>query len=100
MTAAPPRNGRRGAAGLILAPVRSQRTARPPAYTTAMDSWKEEDRMVELVFGDVRRIVLGLLFVVAFGWMAALVMPGADEHGNYRWQEQVAQTVEMVPPRP
>lgn len=34
--------------------------------------------MSELIFEDLRRILLGLLFVIAFGWMAAQVIPGAD----------------------
>lgn len=32
--------------------------------------------MVGQIFDDVRRILLGLLFFVAFGWMAAQVLPG------------------------
>lgn len=45
--------------------------------------------MNELIFEDVRRIVLGLLFVVAFGWMAAQVVPGDDGAP----QQQMAQLV-------
>ncbi len=56
--------------------------------------------MVEAVFDDLRRIVLGLLFVVAFGWMAALVFPGAAVDGTSGGQ-QVAQAGGGVsPPRP
>lgn len=29
-----------------------------------------------LILDDIRRIVLGCLFVTAFGWMAAQVLPG------------------------
>ncbi len=45
--------------------------------------------MVGVVFDDVRRMVLGLLFVVAFGWMAAELVPGAEP--GYGSMQQVAQ---------
>lgn len=32
--------------------------------------------MTEQILDDVRRILLGLLFVIAFGWMAAQLVPG------------------------
>lgn len=56
--------------------------------------------MVGRIFDDVRRILLGLLFFVAFGWMAAQVLPGqmSDRAG-----QQVAQLdlrVDVVPPKP
>ncbi len=54
--------------------------------------------MVGQIFDDVRRILLSLLFVLAFGWMAAQVLPGqlADTH-----RPQLAQApAELVPPRP
>ncbi|MBC7953301.1 MAG: hypothetical protein H7Z12_15955 [Rhodospirillaceae bacterium] len=35
--------------------------------------------MAGLIFDDVRRILMGLLFVIAFGWMAAQVLPGAAD---------------------
>ncbi|MGE5546158.1 MAG: hypothetical protein ACM33T_04630 [Solirubrobacterales bacterium] len=35
--------------------------------------------MAEVAFEDVRRIVLGVLFVVAFGWMGAQILPGQPE---------------------
>jgi acyl CoA:acetate/3-ketoacid CoA transferase beta subunit len=35
--------------------------------------------MLAVIFDDVRRMVLGLLFVVAFGWMAAQLLPGSPE---------------------
>ena len=38
--------------------------------------------MVGMIFDDVRRILLSLLFVIAFGWMAAQVMPGATKDGD------------------
>jgi hypothetical protein len=43
--------------------------------------------MVAVVFEDLRKILLCLLFVVAFGWMAAHLLPGVG-HGD-GW-EQVA----------
>lgn len=54
--------------------------------------------MVAVIFDDVRRILLGLLFVIAFGWMAAQVIPGAakdDVSGA-----QVAFVGAVVPPHP
>lgn len=35
--------------------------------------------MTNVIFDDVRRILLGLLFVIAFGWMAAQIVPGGAE---------------------
>jgi hypothetical protein len=52
--------------------------------------------MNEMIFDDLRRIVLGLLFVVAFGWMAAQVVPGGDG----AMSQQVAASGEVIPPRP
>lgn len=52
--------------------------------------------MAEVIYDDVRRIVLGLLFVVAFGWMAAQLVPGTTESVV----EQVALSGDMVPPQP
>ncbi|MDA8231010.1 MAG: hypothetical protein M0006_06705 [Magnetospirillum sp.] len=54
--------------------------------------------MVGLIFEDVRRIVLGLLFVVAFGWVAALVLPG-EHQGEARWQ-QMASAGDVIAPQP
>lgn len=57
-----------------------------------------EDDMTGQIFDDVRRILLSLLFVLAFGWMAAQVLPGqlaATAH------PQLAEApAELVPPRP
>lgn len=55
--------------------------------------------MVGQIFDDIRRILLSLLFVVAFGWMAAQVIPGQVAGGGPGVQ-QVALDVDMVPPRP
>ncbi|MBI5164510.1 MAG: hypothetical protein HY985_11485 [Magnetospirillum sp.] len=52
--------------------------------------------MSEVLVDDLRRVVLGLLFVVAFGWMGAQVLPGHD--GNE--SDQVAFSVDVVPPQP
>lgn len=52
--------------------------------------------MNEMIFEDLRRIVLGLLFVVAFGWMAAQVVPGGDGAAG----PQLAASAELVQPRP
>lgn len=52
--------------------------------------------MVGVVFDDVRRMVLGLLFVVAFGWMAAELVPGTDGSGPM----QVALSGDVIPPHP
>lgn len=49
--------------------------------------------MSEMIFEDLRRILLGLLFVIAFGWMAAQVVPGAD--GTL--PQQIALAAEDVP---
>ncbi|CAA7620402.1 hypothetical protein [Magnetospirillum sp. UT-4] len=35
--------------------------------------------MTDLFFEDLRRIVLTLLFLVAFGWVAAQMLPGPAE---------------------
>lgn len=35
--------------------------------------------MVEKIFDDVRHVLLSMLFVISFGWMAAQVVPGAIE---------------------
>lgn len=35
--------------------------------------------MAGVIFDDVRRVLLGVLFVTAFGWMAAQVVPGAEQ---------------------
>lgn len=51
--------------------------------------------MNEIIFEDARRIVLGMLFVVAFGWMAAEVVPGADAPAP----QQIAQDADFVPPK-
>lgn len=57
--------------------------------------------MVGLIFDDVRRILLGLLFVIAFGWMAAQVMPGAAKDAQVA-SVQMAFGSErvVVPPHP
>jgi hypothetical protein len=57
--------------------------------------------MVGQIFDDVRRVLLSLLFVVAFGWMAAQVLPGQLDGG--RGGAQVAELnvgADVVPPRP
>jgi hypothetical protein len=54
--------------------------------------------MVTQIFDDVRRILLSLLFVVAFGWMAAQVVPGGEP--GARPSAQVAQAGDVVPPHP
>jgi hypothetical protein len=61
----------------------------------------EDYEMVGQIFDDVRRMLLGLLFLVAFGWMAAQVLPGQLE-GNDRHPQvaQLALNADMVPPRP
>ncbi|MGE5503851.1 MAG: hypothetical protein ACM31L_05460 [Actinomycetota bacterium] len=46
--------------------------------------------MVGVVVDDLRRIVLALLFVVAFGWMAAHLLPGTHGDG---WEQVAAQPV-------
>lgn len=51
--------------------------------------------MTEMIFDDVRRILLGLLFVVAFGWMGAQVIPGEQPVA-----QELAATVDVVPPKP
>lgn len=56
--------------------------------------------MVGRVFDDVRRILLGLLFFVAFGWMAAQVLPGQLPDGAGQQVAQIDLRVEMVPPKP
>jgi hypothetical protein len=64
---------------------------------------KQTDRVNEMAgygLDEARRAVLGLLFVVAFGWMAAQILPGNDgEHGDHRWQ-QVAAAGYVIPPQP
>jgi len=54
--------------------------------------------MVGQIFDDVRRILLSLLFVVAFGWMAAQIIPGAEPARS--GVAQIALAGEMVPPQP
>lgn len=54
--------------------------------------------MVGLIFDDVRRILLGLLFVIAFGWMAAQILPGIAKDGDVG--AQVALSGDVVPPHP
>lgn len=54
--------------------------------------------MVGMIFEDLRRLLLSLLFVIAFGWMAAQIMPGAAEGGDTG--AQVAFTGDVVPPHP
>lgn len=44
--------------------------------------------MVGPILDDVRRVLLSLLFVISFGWMAAQVVPGAAEAGM---EPQIAQ---------
>lgn len=57
--------------------------------------------MVGQIFDDVRRILLSLLFVVAFGWMAAQVLPGQMANSGAGAQlAQLEQSGNMVPPRP
>lgn len=57
--------------------------------------------MVGQIFDDIRRILLSLLFVVAFGWMAAQVIPGQVAGGGPGVQTaQIALAADMVPPRP
>jgi hypothetical protein len=65
--------------------------------------------MVGRIFDDVRRILMGLLFFVAFGWMAAQVLPGQMSGADGRQTAQATAVVqlaqvtlhgEMVPPRP
>jgi len=57
--------------------------------------------MVGQIFDDVRRILLSLLFVVAFGWMAAQVLPGQmAESGSGTQLAQLERSGNMVPPRP
>lgn len=57
--------------------------------------------MVGQIFDDVRRILLGLLFIVAFGWMAAQVLPGQIA-GEVPGQQlaQLTLMTDMVPPKP
>jgi hypothetical protein len=50
------------------------------------------------IFDDVRRILLSLLFMVAFGWMAAQIVPGSEP--SARVSPQVALAGEVVPPHP
>ncbi len=42
-----------------------------------------------VIFEDVRHILLGLLFLLAFGWMAALALPGGND-GMFHWQQEAA----------
>ena len=56
--------------------------------------------MMDAVFGDLRQIVLGLLFVVAFGWMAALMFPGAPTGEDAGWQQMAQAGGDVYPPRP
>jgi hypothetical protein len=53
--------------------------------------------MVDVMFDDVRRMVLGLLFVVAFGWMAAELVPGGHEAMP---PLQIALGGDVIPPHP
>jgi hypothetical protein len=55
--------------------------------------------MAAVMLEDIRRFILGLLFVVAFGWMAALVFPGGGEAKQAAWS-QVALADNVVPPHP
>lgn len=54
--------------------------------------------MVGMILDDVRRILLGLLFLVAFGWTAALILPGADETRDGGWQQTAGDGVTSVLP--
>ena len=56
--------------------------------------------MVGRIFDDVRRILLGLLFFVAFGWMAAQVLPGQMPDGAGHQVAQLDLHGEVVPPKP
>lgn len=60
--------------------------------------------MNEMIFDDLRRIVLGLLFVVAFGWMATQVVPGGEGSNGQQLAadaaDQFAATGDVHPPRP
>lgn len=56
--------------------------------------------MVGRIFDDVRRILLGLLFFVAFGWMAAQVLPGQMPMAVGQQVAQLDLHGEIVPPRP
>jgi hypothetical protein len=61
--------------------------------------------MAGVIFDDVRRILLGLLFVIAFGWMAAQIMPGAAKDGDMAAQGTAVQMAfggerAVVPPHP
>lgn len=56
--------------------------------------------MVGRIFDDVRRILLGLLFFVAFGWMAAQVLPGQMWTAGGPQVAQLDLRGEIVPPRP
>lgn len=59
--------------------------------------------MVGRIFDDVRRMLMGLLFFVAFGWMAAQVLPGRVGADSVQQLAQVTPLdlqAEMVPPRP
>ncbi|HLO75534.1 MAG TPA: hypothetical protein VK196_03665 [Magnetospirillum sp.] len=59
------------------------------------------DEMVGQIFDDVRRILLSLLFVVAFGWMAAQVVPGQMAGADAGVQvAQLDKTAEIIPPKP
>jgi hypothetical protein len=61
----------------------------------------EDFEMVGQIFDDVRRMLLGLLFLVAFGWMAAQVLPGQLQGGAAEPQvAALALSADMVPPRP
>lgn len=60
---------------------------------------------MNLIVEDLRKAVLGLLFLVAFGWMAALVLPGAPPPEQVAaasasgWTQPAAAPV-VVPPAP
>ncbi len=54
--------------------------------------------MVTQILDDVRRILLSLLFVVAFGWMAAQLVPGGEP--GARQPAQIALAGDVVPPHP
>lgn len=53
--------------------------------------------MAAFLVDDLSRILLGLLFVVAFGWMAALMFPGDDAYANETWQQAFV-SEDVVPP--
>jgi hypothetical protein len=46
------------------------------------DLERVEEDMAGVIFDDVRRFLLSLLFVMAFGWMAAQLVPGGPQEGR------------------